>query len=176
MKLKQLDKKAQTGIGQLPGFFQIMMLVVIFAGLTFIVLDKFLDTSYDSTTLSISNETLSLATSYDNVSISGLRDVTCFSVFITNQSGAVTVDASNYTIDNCQVYNKTSTEAGKWVGVTWNASYSYTYEDDTSASTAINDSTSDLYDYGIGFLGILILVVMVYLIISIVSGRKSGAR
>jgi len=92
MQTLKEHKKAQ--INQLPGFFQIMMLVVIFAGLTFIVLDKFLDSA----------ETNSLA---------------------------------------------------------W---------------TAINETTTDLYDYGIGFLGIIILVVMVYLILSIVSGRKSGAR
>ena len=90
--MRKLDKKGQSGIGQLPGFFQIMMLVVIFAGLTFIVLDKFLGTTTPG----------------------------------------------------------------------------------TLASDAINDTTIALYDYGIGFLGIIILVVMVYLIISIVSGRRSG--
>jgi len=97
MKIRQIqildNKKAQ--ISQLPGFFQVMMLVVIFAGLTFIVLDKFLGTTTSGT----------------------------------------------------MAYN------------------------------AINESTEDLYDYGIGFLGIIILVVMVYLIISIVSGRgKGGAK
>jgi heme/copper-type cytochrome/quinol oxidase subunit 2 len=97
MRIKQIQmldsKKAQ--ISQLPGFFQVMMMVIIFAGLTFIVLDKFLGT----------------------------------------------------------------TTSG------------------TMAYKAINESTEDLYDYGIGFLGIIILVVMVYLIISIVSGRQEkGAR
>ena len=92
-------KKAQ--VNQLPGFFQIMMLVVIFAGLTFIVLDKFLSAAESSST-----------------------------------GGA-----------------------------------------NSTAYLAINDTTNALYDYGIGFLGIVILVVMVYLIISIVSGgRKTGAK
>lgn len=96
MQIRKLDKKGQAGIGALPGFFQIMMLVVIFAGLTFIVLDKFL-------------------------------------------------------------------------GATDPGSLAY---------AAVNDTTWALYDYGIGFLGIVILVVMVYLIISIVSGGrgKGGAR
>jgi len=92
MQIKKIGKKAQ--ISQLPGFFQMMMLVVIFAGLTFIVLEKFSST----------------------------------------------------------------TTAG------------------TLAQTAINDTTKNLYDYGIGFLGIVILVVMVYLIISIVSGGRKDAR
>ena len=92
MKLRKLSKKGQ--VNQLPGFFQIMMLVVIFIGLTFIVLSKFKAT-----------------------------------------------------------------------------------QDDTSlAFTAINNSTQDLYDYGVGFIGIVILVTMVYLIISIVSGRRKGAE
>lgn len=82
-----LDKK-KGSVAELPGFFQVMMLVVVFAGLTFIVLDKFLGTT----------------------------------------------------------------------------------EADSLAETAVNDSMYDLYDYGIGFLGIVILVTMVYLIIRIVSG------
>lgn len=95
MKLRQIVKNKKRQISQLPGFFQIMMLVVIFAGLTFIVLDKFLG----------------------------------------------------------------ATESG------------------SLAEAAVNDTTHALYDYGIGFLGIVILVVMVYLIISIVSGgRKGGAK
>lgn len=92
--MKQISKKGQ--VGQLPGFFQIMMLVVIFVGLTFIVLDKFLSTTTDT-------------------------------------GGALAYDA-------------------------------------------INETTTNLYEYGVGFLGIVILVVMVYLIISIVSGRKGGAK
>jgi len=90
MQIRKLGKKGQ--IGQLPGFFQVMMLVVIFAGLTFIVLDKFQDAA---------------------------------------GTGSL-------------------------------------------AETAVNDTTWALYDYGIGFLGIVILVVMVYLIISIVSGGRGG--
>ena len=92
MKLRKLSKKGQ--VNQLPGFFQIMMMVVIFIGLTFIVLDKFLD---------------------------------------TQESGTL-----------------------EW--------------------TAINETQTDLYDYGVGFIGIIILVTMVYLIISIVSGRRKGAE
>ncbi len=75
-------------VAELPGFFQVMMLVVVFAGLTFIVLGKFL---------------------------------------ATTDSGSL-------------------------------------------AEKAVNDSQYALYDYGIGFLGIIILVTMVYLIIRIVSG------
>lgn len=90
--MRQISKKGQ--VGQLPGFFQIMMLVVIFVGLTFIVLDKFLLTT----------------------------------------------------------------------------------EDGSLAQAAVNDTNHALYDYGVGFLGIVILVVMVYLIISIVSGKRGGAR
>jgi hypothetical protein len=81
-----LEKKGS--VGELPGFFQVMLLVVVFAGLTFIVLDKFI---------------------------------------ATTESGSM-------------------------------------------AEQAINESTNALYDYGIGFLGIIILVTMVYLIIRIVSG------
>ena len=81
-----LEKKGS--VAELPGFFQVMLLVVVFAGLTFIVLDKFMGTT---------------------------------------DSGSM-------------------------------------------AQRAINDSTNALYDYGIGFLGIIILVTMVYLIIRIVSG------
>ena len=85
----KLSKKGS--VAELPGFFQIMMLVVVFAGLTFIVLGKFL---------------------------------------ATTDSGSL-------------------------------------------AETAVNDSQYALYDYGIGFFGIIILVTMVYLIIRIVSGGKS---
>lgn len=72
----------------LPSYFQVFMLVVIFVGLTFIVLEKFLG----------------------------------------------------------------SVEAG------------------SLAATAVNDSMYSLFDYGVGFLGIIILVTMVYLIIHIISG------
>jgi uncharacterized protein YqhQ len=88
-RFKMRSVLAKRGsVAELPGFFQIMMLVVIFAGLTFIVLEKFL---------------------------------------------ASTTDGS-------------------------------------LAETAVNDTMNSLYDYGIGFLGIIILVTMVYLIIRIVSG------
>ena len=92
--IKNINKKGMNkkgNVSALPGFFQVMMLVVIFAGLTFIVLDKFLE----------------------------------------------------------------STAPG------------------SLAENAVNDTTWALYDYGIGFLGIVILVTMVYLIISIVSGKTS---
>jgi hypothetical protein len=86
--MRSILEKKKGSVAELPGFFQVMLLVVVFAGLTFIVLDKFLD----------------------------------------------------------------ATESG------------------STAESAINESTNALYDYGIGFLGIIILVTMVYLIIRIVSG------
>jgi uncharacterized protein YqhQ len=86
--MRSVLAEKKGSVAELPGFFQVMMLVVIFAGLTFIVLEKFLD----STT-----------------------------------SGSL-------------------------------------------SETAVNDTMYNLYDYGIGFLGIIILVTMVYLIIRIVSG------
>ena len=54
MKLRQINKKAQ--IGQIPQFFQIMMLVVVFAGVTFIVVEQFMGVSYKETTVAVANE------------------------------------------------------------------------------------------------------------------------
>jgi len=49
--------------------------------------------------------------------------------------------------------------------------YSYDYiSGRASGYTAINSSMTSLYDFGVGFLGIIILVTMVWLIIKIVSG------
>ena len=175
--LKKLGKKGQTGIGQLPQFFQIMLMVIIFAGLTFIVLDKFILIGYDKgTSVSVINESISPSMSGVNLSVHNLRDVTCIApTKILNTTNSYDIAVANITLTKCQISN--SSQVG-CAGCTkpWLVTYSYTWSADTSASDAINTSTHDLYDYGIGFLGIIILVVMVYLIISIVSGKKGGAR
>jgi len=100
--MRSILEKKKGSVAELPGFFQVMLLVVVFAGLTFIVLDKFLD--------------------------------------------AAKPDGWGTTIN------------------------------DSTAVSAINESTNALYDYGIGFLGIIILVTMVYLIIRIVSGASGRKR
>ena len=172
MEFRKLDKRGQ--INQVPGFFQIMLLVVIFAGLTFIVLDKFIDTSYETTSASIVNESTTPTDVGVNLAKYTLRDVSCGAITKIYNASNFTIGMGtplNFTQTNCLLQNKTS-----YYGTKWLVSYPYTYEDDTMASNAVNSTSNDLYDYGIGFLGIIILVVMVYLIISIVSGRRSGAK
>lgn len=173
--LKKLDKRGQAGISQLPGFFQIMLLVVVFAGLTFIVLDKFLGVSYDDNTAGIYvNETIGNATTTGKIlAADSLRNGACGTITLVVNITGVTIAPGNYTQIGCTVYNATNVST---LGTYWKVTYPYTHSTDTMASNAINDSTGYLYDYGIGFLGIVILVVMVYLIISIVSGRRSGAK
>lgn len=156
-----------------------MLLVVIFAGLTFIVLEKFLDTSYDKSTAATSvNESLAKPTTAGITLAVGntARDGSCGTIthVLNGTTGAgITITSGNYTQTGCSVVNTTS-----WAAYTTTVrfTYPYTYSADTTASNAINATTWDLYDYGIGFLGIVILVVMIYLIISIVSGKKGGAR
>jgi len=176
MELRKLDKRGQTGVSQLPAFFQIMLLVVVFAGLTFIVLDKFLGVSYESTSGSVVNESLSPIAAGTDLSIATLRSVSCIVSKVLNNTGNAVVATGNYTETACAIENSTQSCAAGTCVTPWNVSYSYTYEADTTASDAVNSTTWALYDYGIGFLGIVILVVMVYLIISIVSGRKQGAK
>jgi len=168
-----LDKKGN--VKQLPGFFQIMMLVVVFAGLTFIVADKFKDTtiaeSTVTTTLAVANESGYInATGYTLAEYG--TGITISGVVIINSTDNTTIGAGNYTLASGVITNATATN--------WDAAgVSYSYSSDGIGTglnpyNVINDTETAIYDYGIGFLGIIILVTMVYLIISIVSG--SGKR
>jgi hypothetical protein len=155
-----------------------MMLVVIFAGLTFIVLEKFLETSYDKgTTGSIANESVTPTAVGVNLGASSYRDGSCSTIVtILNKTNNIVIAVGNYTQTDCLLQNTTQSCVAGFCVPPWRVSYSYAYSADTTASNAVNQTSNDLYDYGIGFLGIVILVVMVYLIISIVSGGKGGAK
>ena len=169
MKLAPMNKKGN--VSELPNFFQIMMMVVIFAGLTFIVLEKFQTATYEPTTASVAGESVTAAY---------VTNGTGWTLASTNTSAVYTIVAlynntygtlllpGNYTLTGRVLKNATTL-----VGLTTpNVNYTYVYDADTTATRAVSGATTDLYDYGIGFLGIIILVTMVYLIISIVSGRK----
>jgi hypothetical protein len=162
-----LDKRGN--IAEVPGYFQIFLLVAIFAGLTFIVLDKFLDVTNNTLqTTSVVNESGGFinATGYQLAEYAANRTLSNVVVIDTDDSSVVS--SNMYTInDTWYIFNATET------GLTQiNISYDYSTGEGSVAYDAINQSTQDLYDYGIGFLGIIILVTMVYLIIRIVSGSS----
>ena len=167
-------------ISGLQGFFLTMMMLVIFVGLTFIIADKFLDATYKTTSGGpVVNETLTAVNRTVVNFATTETDINCGTVTdVRNLTGGVKISSGNYTQWNCGI-NFTSSAAGdirNFGGHNWNVTYSYTYSADTYGSNATSNLSDDLYTYGVGFLGIIILVVMVYLIISIVSGRKQGAR
>ena len=171
MKITPINKKGS--VSALPGFFQVMMLVVIFAGLTFIILDQFADSSArDSLTSTGTNLESGWinATSYTlvNAGLERFQNPAITVIYnVTNSTGGTLnipiITSGNYTLSGLGVLtNKTTTT---WNSVTINYTYDY-IGSGLSPYVVINDSTNDLYDYGIGFLGIIILVTMVYLIIS----------
>ena len=168
MKLAPMNKKGT--ISELPNFFQIMLLVVVFAGLTFIVLEKFQDATYDPTTKTVALEAVTAAqfnsTGYTLASTN--TSATDYTIVAVYNNTDVLQLAGNYTLTG-KILTNTTTYAG---GINMKVNYTYLYDADTTASRAVSGATTDLYDYGVGFLGIIILVTMVYLIISIVSGRK----
>jgi len=174
MKLKKLDKRGVSGVSDLPKFFQLMLLTVIFIGLTFIVLDKFVGVSYNKLTVgdAVLNEDGHCNTTGYAMAEGAARDFVANITTMVNASSGLQINSGNWSISSTGVLLNASGEV--WDSITMN--YTWTYSADTQASEAVNDTTNALYDYGVGFVGILILVIMVYLIISIVSGRKSGAR
>jgi hypothetical protein len=173
MKLAPMNKKGN--VSELPNFFQIMMMVVIFAGLTFIVLEKFQDATYDPTTATVSSEEVTAAYFTNGTGwtlASTNTSATDYAIVALYNASTVLQLSGNYTLTGNLLKNATAFTGGTNMKV----NYTYLYDADTTATRAVSGATTDLYDYGIGFLGIIILVVMVYLIISIVSGRRSGAK
>lgn len=175
--MRLLNKKAQ--VSQLPNFFQIMMLIIIFVGLTFIVVDKFVGVTYTPTSVTVLNEsTYPTRVAEAGVALGNAakRDCSATILAVVNRTTNYLIASPNYSVSGCTI-RFSDTGANGFVNNTyWNVSYTYSWSADTTASNAINETSTNLYDYGVGFLGIVILVVMVYLIISIVSGRKSGAK
>ncbi len=169
---KILDKKGN--IKELPALFQILMIAIVIAGLVFIVSDKFKATTVTDSlvTGTVQGEAVTAASFTNGTGWTLVKSTTepyfrSPSIVAVYNNTNVLLTSGNYTLTGNVLKNATALAGLANVKV--NYTYSYVGSG-LSSYKVINSTEQDLYDYGIGFLGIIILVTMVYLIIRIVSG------
>jgi uncharacterized membrane protein len=163
----------------------VMLFVIGLIVMIFSIMGAKLETStYDTTTGSIANETVTGLTNVsgagDYLSVSTLRDVTCSLTAVINATSNATVPASNYTTVNCLIY---ATNGSAYTGQNVKVSYSYTYEADNTATDVMNDtvhsvaSSTDWFDIFIVIGAMVVLILLTVIIITAIrsSGMVDGA-
>lgn len=111
-----------------------------------------------------------------NATLLALEDISCSLYNITNSTGVELVGASNYTQSGCYI---TLTDGSPYNGTAlWNATLSFAYTTDTTASGVIENTTSTISGTTDWFPIILVISAMVVLIlltvIIITAIRGSG--
>ena len=114
-------------------------------------------------------------TSYTNATLLALDDISCSLYNFTNSTGDV-VDSSNYTLGstgNCYVLGA---DASEWNGSTLNATYSFSYSTETTASGTIENTTLaisgaiDWFDIFIVITAMVVLILLTVIIITAIRG------
>lgn len=172
----------------------VMLFVIGLLVMIFTIMGGQLETStYDTTTASVVNETLTTVTETgENLAYYNLRDVTCSITYCANVTNNAIIPAGNYSHANCNV--KFNATGGGSVGATyynnsnWKCTYSYTYEADNSATDTMNDTVSSIagatswFDIFIVIGSMVVLILLTVVIITairssgMVGGETQGAN
>ena len=175
MKLKNIrNKKGQAGLSGIPDTVWTVILIGIFIVIGIVVLSKLIDTTYDSASGSASNETLgSVNETGIDLSVSTYRSVSCTVGLVTNATDGVLIGATNYTATNCNLAFAPGGDTN-FNNTAWNVTYSYSYEADSAASLAGNETITAVAEIP-GWLSTIITLVITGIIITLVYFfRKKG--
>lgn len=132
------------------------------------------DATYTSTTVTKNNETVtSLNDSVgDNLAVSGYRNVACSVFAVQNITSGATVPANNYSMTNCLIKGT----SGGYMGSNVNVSYTFTYDDDNTGTTAINDTITSIggvtewFDIFVVIGAMVVLILLTVIIITAIRG------
>ena len=175
MKLKNIrNKKGQNVISGIPDTVWTIILIGIFIVIGVIVLSKLIDTTYTTTGGTIGNETLTTVTEAgEDFTVVDYRGVTCTISYITDETGGYLITAGNFTQTNCNLAFLTTGNI-TLNNTDWNVSYSYSYEADSAASLAGNETIIAVAEIP-GWLSTIITLVITGVIITLVYFfRKRG--
>jgi uncharacterized membrane protein len=184
-----MDKKFKqdTGVAGLTILLSliVMLFVIGLLVMIFSIMGAKLETStYDTTTGTVTNESLGIVTNSTNETLaySTLRDVVCSVSSVNNATGGEILTATNYTAypTECKLI---LTATSLYNGTSLNVSYSYTYEADNTATGVMNDtvhsvaSTTDWFDIFIVIGAMVVLILLTVIIITAIrsSGMIDGA-
>ncbi len=157
MELRSVVKTKKGAIEEVYGLLRVLFIIAIFAGLSLMILAKFQNKSYDSTSGSVTNETLTTVTETgEDFAVVDYRDVACTVTLVHNASNGAVIGSGNYTATNC---NLASADA-EFNNTNWNVTYTYVYNADTVASSGMNTSIATIKDDIIGWLGIVAIAII----------------
>ena len=132
------------------------------------------DATYDTTTVSVVNETISVPTTA-GITLAGgsARDGACGTVVLTNGTAGTVIASANYTQTDCVLVNAT----GEFTAYTTPfATYSYTWEADNTATDVMNETASgisgvtDWFDIFIVIGAMVVLILLTVIIITAIRG------
>lgn len=172
------DRRGVAGLNILASvialLFMIGFIIMIFALIGGELEEETLTSTTNTTVDNVTTQTLVNDTgaylTIGSVSSATLRScVLSVDEIVTNWTGdevEETVQANNYTVDtNCKIKFSSTTPDTFINNTYWNVTGNITYDTDTTASKAINDTADELSDSTSWFSIIIILAVMVVLIL-----------
>ena len=175
MKKTFKQDKGQAGLTILLSVIITLFIIGLLIAIFSIMGSELQISSYDTTTSSVVNESITPKTSGTNLAKSTFRDVVCGTATCRNFTGAPSglSLAGNFTQTNCLIANTTSTFPNAW-----KCSYSYTWSADNTATDVMNEtivsvsSTTDWFDIFIVITAMVVLILLTVIIITAI--RSSG--
>lgn len=175
--MKYKTDKGVAGLTIMLSLVVMLFMIGLIVALFSIMGGELVDNTYDITTVSVVNETIT-GFNYsvgDLLSASTRRDVVCTVSTITNFTDGVIVPTSNYTATNCLIK---ATNGSIFANRNVNVTYSYTWSADNTATTTMNGTTTalatsvDWFDLFIVIGAMVVMIALTVLIISVI--RSSG--
>jgi len=156
--------KNKKGMEQVNSLVWSLVMIGIFLGIGLLLLGKFQLQTYERTdSTDVVNETTTAVvnTTGTNLAVSSYYGVRCSVTDCINGTGSVHIPTSNWTATNCAV---ASTADSAFINEVWNCTYSYTYEESTTATEAINETINATADIP-GWLPIIVIIVIASIIL-----------
>jgi len=178
LKMKKTFKqdKGQAGLTILLSVIVMLFMIGLLVSIFSIMGGELQTSSYTASTGSATNQTTSAKVTEKGFSlpVSTLRDVVCSGVVFANYTVGLAIPTTNYTVSNCAV----TVVSGTFNNTYWNATYSYTWSNDNTATNSMNETVASVGGVASWFNIFIVITAMVVLIlltvIIITSIRSSG--
>lgn len=184
MKIKQ--DKGQAGLTILLSVVVLLFIIGLLVAIFSIMGGELQESSYDRESGTVTNETLATVDGVGELlTKSTLRGVLCVVSHCLNQSGNEVIPTTNWTYDNCRVK---AVGSGQYNNSNFNCSYTYSYDEDNTATDVMNDtvvsiaSVSEWFDIFVVITAMIVLIALVIIIIvsikgsGMIAGGGSGAN
>ena len=168
--------------GNINQLFPAVLAIILIGALIcvgMIILSGVQDVTYvTSASTAVINETLT--TVGDGVTAAGetvaggaFRSAICTIGIVTNSSSGTVITAGNRTVSNCLL---TSSGTGAFNNTNWNVSYSYVYQNATTATNALGTVNTSIAALATTWLPIIIVVLAAGIVLAILLGAFGGKR